>query len=169
MIDPNPKQKKEITCKLAPRNAYAFTFNPSNEHQCFQTPKQMVSDENRLEKFKNKLSKSLQYLQDNEIEYFVNVECSEPLNGVELKPRLHVHGIIYFPNVKSIRWFLLYGLYYLTAIGQIEIDTINDLPYWTKYCYKQVYLELGYLTNKLLYKDLECYVDDLIEGDMLEQ
>lgn len=159
MIDPQPPQiKKEPKCRFEHDYVYSFTFNPKDKYQWYQEPKELVSEEIRLEKFKNKLSVAMKFLQDNQIKYFCNIECTVPFQGVELRPRLHLHGIIQFKDVKAKRWFLLYGIPYITMIGQMEIDTIDDLDYWSKYCNKQQYMELGYLTNQLIYTSLDEYI-----------
>lgn len=148
---------KVPTCKLHPGEPYAFTFNPKDSYQCFQPPMVSVSEETRLLKFTNKTKTCLRHLQDNDIEYCVNIEISEPLEGVDLQPRLHTHGIIFFPHAKSVAWFLLYGVKYLTSIGSIEIDTISNLDYWESYCNKQQFLDLGTITNQFVCTNFSDY------------
>ena len=151
MIDP------KYTTKLHPDTAYSFSYNPSNNYQYFQPPNAMVSQEIRLTEYKKYHQKALQFLQDNEIEYFMNLECSEPIKGENLSPRLHGHGFIYFNNTKAVRWFLLYGIQYLTKIASIEIDTIENVTAWVTYCNKQNWLGLGILTNQLMCTKIEEY------------
>jgi len=56
-------------------------------------------------------------------------------------PRLHYHGVIYFTNIDSIRWFLMYGAVDLSRVCSYNIEPIKDRDQWVQYCTKQEFLK----------------------------
>lgn len=73
-------------------------------------------------------------------EYRYNIEISEPRDRLPRQkvPRIHAHGRFRLRCNQSVRQYLLFGLYNLTQLGYVEVDTISDLDKWDTYCEKQM-------------------------------
>lgn len=122
-----------------PGTWYAITLCPSDAFQYF----------GKANRFKSFYSKIYEALLPMHFKYKMYIELSEPRGTIRGDgPRLHAHGIMYFPDVYSVKKFLLYDLYLLTRIGILEIDTIDDMLRWQVYCRKHIsILHFKPLTN----------------------
>lgn len=134
---------------LTPNQIYAITLNPNDKRQFYVAPeKNMTSWRTRLATFKNKWGTILnECLSLHEIDYFVYIECSEPLKGKLKPPRLHFHGYIRFNSYHAINEFLLCTLRFLQHESNVYIDTIADPIEWQAYCVKQQANGYGNLNN----------------------
>lgn len=124
----NPSDRKLF---YVPNKWYSFTLNPSDEYQYFGKP-------DRLKRFKDLIYETiLQSL--NQVSYYrYNLELSEPRGNIQgMGPRLHIHGRFILKSNKCTRDFLLYGIYNLTRLGFLNIDTCDDTNEWDSYCIKQ--------------------------------
>jgi len=132
-----------MTLKTHPR-FLTFTLNPSDKWQYF-------GSSDRLEKVRNLLHEEVHLrlsagaVKNTRIDYWYCLELSEPRvhDATQSGPRIHLHGIIGFPTMAAYRVWLLRYQYELTRFSRIEIDTIDDINVWIKYCRKQNYLKLG--------------------------
>ncbi len=110
---------------------YSVTLNPIDKHQfCHKV--------DRYDKFHQFMYEQLSYLKCT-YEFFI--EISEP-RGMHIKgymgPRLHLHGKVRFKSRVEIAHFLLRDYYRLLRFCSVDIDSIDDLRKWYKYCTKQL-------------------------------
>ena len=104
-----------------------------------------------------------------EVEYNMNIEISEPLDGDDKAPRLHFHGIIEFTTNNAIMEFLLINLEVIKRMSMIKIKPIDDMNKWYHYCKKQAYLPLGKVHHRLKWvDDEEESIDEKLEALEME-
>lgn len=64
------------------------------------------------------------------------MDISEPRKMNNNSPRIHFHGCILFSKATALLTWLLDVSYRLSKIANIDIDTINDIDKWQRYCQK---------------------------------
>lgn len=125
---------------------YSITINLDNKHQA-QINKNAFT----------KMVKCKDYIRDildkynHHIYYLLHLDISEPkeLNNNKY-PRMHFHGCIMFKSDEAILDWLLMVCPKLSAIAYVDIDTIDDLNIWEKYCKKYDHItNIQPLQNKL--------------------
>lgn len=81
----------------------------------------------------------------HKIPYIYVVELSEPrkIHQGNHGSRYHIHGRFLLPNRHKVHYFLDSGMYNLTRIGDVDIDTIDDLKCWDQYCNKNTKYSLS--------------------------
>lgn len=117
-----------------PEEVYSVTINPQEQY---------VNSIDRLSKFHNMMYGEMIGLIDNGIHYSFYTEISEPRGNTKYHQecaRLHLHGIIYFEDYKAVRHFLLHTVTRWCKISKWEVDTIDSLEKWKKYCKKQQFI-----------------------------
>ncbi len=119
---------------------YSITLNPIDKYQYFNSP-------NRFKRFKSFIYEQLLTFP---AKYELFIEISEP-HGMHTQgysgPRLHLHGKIQFNTNKDRYMFLSNGYYKLLRFCSVDIDTIDDLRKWYKYCTKQHIFKLNRLAS----------------------
>ncbi len=109
---------------------YSLTITPNDKMQRFGQQKRFI----KVRQFIYELFLSCNFIYD------MIIEISEPhsfkVAGYK-GPRLHAHGVILFRDNNELKQFLLNDYYKLQRQSGIDIDTINDLDVWSKYCNKQ--------------------------------
>lgn len=110
---------------------YSLTINPENRYQ-------YLGSDHRYTNFIRWLKAELREIfETTGVTYVGNVELSEPKKLLDsVGPRLHFHGMFKFKDNAQIFKFLLLGLNRMARIGQVDIDTVGDLPTWVDYCRK---------------------------------
>lgn len=109
---------------------YSFTLAPSDAYQ-------YAGKKDRLKKFTDLMYESFLALDSSKIKYRFDIDISEPKNiQKSIGPRLHIHGRLLFPCSRSILDWQLMHAYSLSRIGILDIDTIEDISIWDKYCEK---------------------------------
>lgn len=98
---------------------YAFTINPSDKYQLF----------NSFTRLSEIMKESHHYL--GQLKRYVLYPELSP------KGRFHLHGWIWFNTDKEIIEFYLDYLPQLQRKCSYEMDELNDVSVWTKYCLKQ--------------------------------
>lgn len=128
-----------------PGRWYSFTVCPAEQSE---------SSSNRWEITSNRIYECVLSAFGGCAHYRYNLEISEPHDtiGFGRVPRIHAHGRFSMPNERCVRDFLLFGLYNLTQLGVIEIDTCQDLSTWDAYCKKQVSITR--------FKTVKCRLED---------
>lgn len=98
---------------------YAFTINPSDKYQKF-----------------NSYTRLSDFLKDST--HYLSTLCRYVLYP-ELSPkgRLHFHGWIWFNTTDEIVQFYLNYLPSIKDKCTYEMDYLTDIQVWTKYCLKQ--------------------------------
>lgn len=113
---------------LKPDQWLSFTYNPCDAHQFYGKPGRTVLIVKHIESL---LKAKLPYWCRYEVypEYSFNGKSVNMSKG----PRLHYHGIIQITDL-----IYLYELGYneLQQQGVFEIDTIDDIDVWMRYCKK---------------------------------
>jgi len=114
-----------------PGKWYSFTICPHGQEE---------TNSNRWEIVTNRIYECVLSSLASCSHYRYNVEISEPHDRIEYlrMPRIHAHGRFRMPTEECVRKFLLFGLYNLTQLGIIKIDTVSELGEWDSYCKKQV-------------------------------
>lgn len=136
---PPPPSSLPLTSYYTINTLYAITINPTDSYQFFGQ--------------RNRLAQSRSYFQLLTTSFpgilHLWIEYSEPrgmhtagYNG----PRLHAHGWFTFTNKKQIGKFLEHGYYLLLRSNAVDIDTINDMDSWLKYCKKQKLIKKAHIT-----------------------
>ena len=119
---------------------YSFTLNPVDKHQYFGSV-------NRVRLFRSYMYEQLLAFKPS---YRFHIEVSEP-RGMKTQgyngPRLHLHGKVMFKNLKVLGWFLLIGYYKLLRFTSVDIDSIQSIDVWDKYCMKQHLIKNNMLSN----------------------
>jgi len=142
---------------LRPGHVYAITINPSDDYQYYKlnSPLEQMWKK-RLGEFKKYWSALLVNMFSRfDIEYNLNIEISEPLDGNDASPRLHFHGIIKFTTEDAIMEFLLILLDKLKMRSRIKIKPIDNMKKWHDYCMKQTFLPLGNIDYRLKWDETE--------------
>lgn len=139
-------------CHLQLETVYTFNVSPSDKYQYEKAPQsttEQKGEHNRLQSFTKYWTKFFQEFTISEIQFHLQTELSEPVfdgSGRQVS-RLHYHGYIKFPNVSSLRWFLLYGTVLLDKVCRYTIGSIEDPLVWYNYISKQSFLKLPMLTQ----------------------
>lgn len=123
--------KKSCDNFLNKGHDYAITIAPTDQWQYFGQLK-------RIKLFSDKFYEQFFMFQSDDIDYYFNIELSEPRCKSVNGPRLHLHGVIQFKTNKGIRDFLISQYYSLTRYGMVDIDSIDDIKFWNKYIHKQI-------------------------------
>lgn len=147
---------------LKPSVLYSFNISPSDSYQYNCKPDK---DSDRLGRFVRAYKKLLKEFSISSIEYYLQIELSEPVHetATHQEPRLHMHGYIKFCDSESLKWFLMYGAYLLSRTARYTIDTITDSEQWWDYCNKQSFLGLPVLSN-LEFVDLKKWISPSPSG-----
>lgn len=137
---------------------YSITINPHDKYQFFD------KEDRHIKFFNYWHSKSIDLL-NNEIDYYLVMEISEPHNEIKYNysgPRLHFHGWIRFRSARGRACFLLYCLGNIAKHAYTSIDTIEDNEVWYDYCHKQNIFKNRILTNYINYETFikTCRDDD---------
>lgn len=154
MVENNPLRK--LAPYYVPNTWYAITICPDDIHQ--KTDK---SCENRYNRFRKYMVKEISQFELNNTDISLVIEISEPHGSQKkgyLGPRLHAHGIIKFNNRAGIQYFLLKGYHMLLHYNIVDIDTIDDMSFWMKYCNKQHVLPQD---RKINYHLMENVIKDI--------
>lgn len=132
------------TTKLQLGTVYTFNVSPDNDRQYECRPKGSLADRDRLESFVKYWTRFFQEFTISEVEFYLQIELSEPVleSHTTQRSRLHFHGYISFPNASSLKWFLLYGTILLSEVSRYTIGTIGDPDTWYQYVTKQSFLGL---------------------------
>ncbi|AXQ66168.1 MAG: hypothetical protein [Cressdnaviricota sp.] len=111
---------------------YAITLNYDDNLQYFGKPE-------RETKVVNLTNERLLTYTHKKIDYILHLELSEPHIGKpnQSGPRLHYHGRIRFRSNKGLKLWLLNDYYNLLKNCIVDIDTIDCVNTWDKYCTKQ--------------------------------
>lgn len=114
---------------------YSITINPDDQSQHFEYKK----GDTRINKIRTLID---DYLKFPGIHYYLWWDISMPYKNVKYnyRPRIHLHGIIQFSTLYGLNKFLLYSLPHLGASSLIDIDVLNDLDIWSKYCKKTMHI-----------------------------
>lgn len=122
---------------------YAFTFAPDDRYQRFRTKDRWYRCYRDTREMFISIAEALEF-EDEEgntsqgFDYELYQEMSEPKNIKDGKAgRIHYHGIIIIKNYQAWRSLLSYWMSSLTCNGIIDMDTIDDMNTWYKYCTKQ--------------------------------
>lgn len=119
------------------KGSYAITINPDDKHQ-------WDGKFDRLQLFKNWMNELMLPLPVKGIEYYLNVELSEPnesiVKGSIKKPRLHCHGYIVFRSKKAVRAWLLTEFYRVSKESHVFIKRIDNWDKWFTYITKQQHI-----------------------------
>lgn len=99
---------------------YAFTLNPSNKYQKFNS----YTRPSEFLKIVNELLGNIKH-------YVLYPEISP-------KGRIHFHGWIWFDTQQEIIEFYLNKIHDLGENSTYEMDILNDVKIWTDYCTKQI-------------------------------
>jgi len=129
-------------CYFKLNTLYSITLNPSDKYQFHNTPYLL-----RYKKFRNYLYEQLLPIT---CKYTIYIELSEPHQNItsgNIGPRLHAHGLLEFTKKKQLTKFLLSDMYRLLRTMYVDIDTVESLPIWLKYCTKQQLLPHPIITN----------------------
>lgn len=135
--------KKPITTYYKTHVNYTITICPNDKYQFF-------GQHNRFKKFRAFMYEQLININ---AQYDMIIELSEPRNDISIKsngPRLHTHGIIKWKNQKQLINFLMDDMYKILRFSKIEIDTIEDIKMWSKYCCKQRFFKKNLQNEPLL-------------------
>lgn len=122
---------------------YAITFAPGDKYQRFRQKDRWYRCYRETREIFIQIAEALEFEDDEGrttkgIDYELYQEISEPLNIKDGKAgRIHYHGIIIINNYPSWRSLLTYWISALTVHGIIDMDTIDDMSVWYKYCTKQ--------------------------------
>lgn len=123
---------------------YSITLNPNDAHQGHLKG----GSHGRLVEVKSQVWTVLNKYPD--IYYILHLDISEPLKISKNFPRVHFHGVVMFPTNKAIQIWLLDTLRVLGNWCNIDIDTIDDVSLWEKYCKKyDTITNITPLQNKL--------------------
>lgn len=106
---------------------YAFTINPTDEHQYFG-----CKEDERIDNFKKYISQLL-YITFNKYEFYFEISKMS---------RMHVHGKVLFKDMKILKRYYVEKLPRLLKIGTICMKTIKEADKeegmtWDKYITKQ--------------------------------
>lgn len=131
MSDPTESLCSSTSLYYLPGRWYSFTICPreQSETRC-----------NRWQAMCIRIYECVISAFTNYASFRYNIEISEPHNHIKETtiPRIHAHGRFLLYDQYSVLQFLLFGLYNLTQLGIVEIDTIKDLTIWDTYCEKQM-------------------------------
>lgn len=114
-----------------PHTRYALTIAPQDKYQ-------YVGRVDRFKLCSKLLIDTMKELENNGIEFCLYPELSEPrnINGT-IGPRFHVHGVLLTGDTATVKYLLLDGIYKMSKLGIVDIDTIKDHQKWFDYCTKQ--------------------------------
>lgn len=107
---------------------------------CPNDGRQYIRKQDRMQRCKSYMYEQMLPLAKHHIDYKLWMDISEPRKVMEkaLGPRIHWHGVIKFRHRRGILYWLLYGMNNIALESIIEIDSIDDMPYWLEYCQKYV-------------------------------
>ena len=127
--------KKSLDLFYKPYNIYAITFNLEDK---FQYAKYVT----RIEKVIDLVTNLFKPFREFGIEYNLYMEISEPKQVYfqKIGPRIYFHGTIKFLSHKSVRNWLTTCMYRIARYGIVDIDSIDDIIYWSSYCKKQQHI-----------------------------
>lgn len=138
----NKKKIKPIEIFYEAQKTYSLTIAPSDYNQGFNDKTYMVKiyrySVDYIDRLKNVTTKLNEILlpYNRDIQYILHTDISEPRDINGNIPRIHFHGVIRFKtNDKILKW-LLSILPQLSTFGIVNIDTIDDMNHWEKYCKK---------------------------------
>lgn len=122
------------SCFYEAKKWYAITIAPDDNLQWFLRPE-------RCRKSFNLFNERLLNYSKLDIEYCLWQELSEPIVGKRIAgTRIHYHGIIRFRSERGLRAWLTLKFNELTRNCIIDIDTIDDMDIWIKYCTKMQHI-----------------------------
>lgn len=146
-------ETEPIQVFYVPGKLYSITICPEEQYTAFN---QIGL---RYERYVDKVRKVLSMMEG--IDYVLWTEISEPLkltpSGSKMT-RLHMHGII---QINSVQQWLLKDINVLySRLGIVDLDTIDNVPLWIKYCKKQQpYLNFKpFWSSKGFVKSLKKYI-----------
>jgi len=128
-----PSEAKKPLVGLEKRKLYAFTINPSQQHETCKAVE-------RLEKMRKMLTHLTADMQLSNIEYYFIVEASDMMNNNKSQTcsRIHLHGYLWIPDNEALVWFLLEYVSTLCKTTMYEIkEQFTDFEDWWKYCHWQ--------------------------------
>jgi len=111
-----------------PEGYIAITLNPPDGSQFW-------NEVNRIDKFK-------EYHTGKLCKLAIHAKTVRLIGEVSPTGRLHMHGWINFKDYKKKLGFYIDYLHYLQDNYMYEIDTINNIDIWKKYCCKQMLFEI---------------------------
>lgn len=128
-----PNEVKKQLVGLEKKKLYAFTINPSQQHETCKAVE-------RLEKMRKMLTNLVSDMQLSNIEYYFIVEASDMMTNAKGQTcsRIHLHGYLWIPDNEALVWFLLEYVTTLCKTSMYEIkELFTDFEDWWKYCHWQ--------------------------------
>lgn len=164
-----PQNLKTEPNMLEPKRIYAFTLNPDNIHQFYDSDKNGKSRLFACHRFWRKKISSYQW------EYELFPEISTPMNS-KSTPRIHYHGLICFRNDRAILEWYDEIHYTLSNISYFDIDTWDGRELYCLYCRKNAGLmkrlcklaNIDYEVISLRISKLKQSYIDSLSGDQKE-
>lgn len=164
LVSKNPQARESrLEAKFVEKVVYQLNFSPDNKFQKFGQKLRWKTVHNAM----RELMREVHQITGEKFLYELYQELSTPttFQGNQAGGRIHYHGVMYFKNRQAMQGFFMLGSTVLSDYGRVDIDTIDDLEYWAKYCRKgqDIWPEALVITNCA-----HSIMDRIIERDQAE-